>query len=80
MRDPPIDFRMDSESWYWRAPDGRVINQQAHLSSTFAEVVKLSRVSSHIMAAVYDEHLATRLRWKLVQINGIWHVIWRIVL
>jgi hypothetical protein len=72
MRDPPIDFRMDFEQWYWRAPDGRVITQQAYLSSTFAEVVKLSCIASEIMAAVYDKHLAYRLGWKLAQINGIW--------
>lgn len=75
MRDPPIDFRMDTEQWYWTAPDGRVINQQAWLSSTFAEVVKLSRLASQIMAAVYDEHLASRLQWKIGQINGIWFVL-----
>jgi hypothetical protein len=66
---------MDTEQWYWRAPDGRVINQQAYLSSTFAELVKLSRMASRIMAAVYDRHFASRLRWKLSQINGIWCVI-----
>lgn len=74
MRDPPIDFRMDSEQWYWTAPDGRVINQQAWLSSTFAEIVKLARLASRIMTAVYDEHLVSRLQWKISQINAIWCV------
>ena len=72
MRDPPLDFRMDEEDWIWHAPDGRVICQKAYLSSTFAEVVKLSLIASHIMTAVYDEHLASKLRWKLAQINKIW--------
>ena len=75
MRDPPIDFRMDSDRWYWRASDGRVINKPAFLSSTFAEMVKLSRIASHIMAAVYDKHLAYRLRLKMAQINKIWYMI-----
>ena len=70
-----ITHRSESRTSYHASGDA-----WSYLSSTFAELVKLLRISSHIMTAVYDEHLATRLRWKLVQINGIWHVIWRIVL
>ncbi|KAF8310467.1 hypothetical protein DL93DRAFT_2169661 [Clavulina sp. PMI_390] len=73
LRDPPVDFRLDSEPWYWTTPDGRAINQQAWLSSTFAEVVKLSRLASQIMSGVYDQHLAARLGWKIGVINRIWY-------
>lgn len=74
MRDPPNDWRMDTETWYHQAVDGRIIKQPALLSSTFAQVVKLMSMASQIMTAVYDQHLASRLQWKLDQINAIWYV------
>jgi hypothetical protein len=62
---------MDNEMWEYQTADGRHMSQQAWLSSTFAEVVKLMEIASNILSVVYDLNLAAKLAWKSSHITDI---------